>query len=90
MIILKNTYWLVTLAAILSFYLLINSSIDTLLDRNKLLDDSLEVLESKLQILDSLLKTTPPDASFTDSIINQLENSVTVKFIPMKPSAAQG
>lgn len=83
----NNIFWVIILASILSFYLITRHNINSLINENNSLNDSLKTLQDQLKNLDSLLLDfdalqNPLNTSFKDTIIQEVGSQIKVRFIP--------
>lgn len=84
----NNIFWILIMASILSFYFITKYKINSLVNENNSLEDSLRTLQNELKSLDSLLfEFTIPQSngintSFKDTIIQEQETTIKVRFIP--------
>jgi hypothetical protein len=83
----NNIFWVIILASILTFYLITRHNINSLINENNSLNDSLKTLQEQLKYLDSLLLDfdalqNPLNTSFRDTIIQEAGSQIKVRFIP--------
>lgn len=93
---LKGLFWILGLVSIIAFYFIANNKVQSLINENNRLGDSLNVLQKNLDTLYSLLNNsivnktdtnTYLNASFDTSLVSKNNNRSTFRFMPIENNA---